>query len=230
MGKVNSMLLDLGPGAEQINLSTLPETQNDDRTTLTRTSQTFTGSKAFMDIASSPDSKRDIFSADDEDLVTYGQLAAYRDRIENQIVESGLQFGSGDSIQVDDAADTVTFNPPIVEMPTTGRIVYRGVTSKGWSYVHALFKELLLKYAHQSVALLEPTLVRIYTTSEAEPPAPPDPESGGSGGGGNSHVPKECPLVTATLPAQGVVSVPGKVIWHHREGGNIVICYRPNEC
>lgn len=222
--------IDIGPGSEQVNIGTLPDSESDQRVALTQGEQTFHGAKNFEAVVGSPNSAQDIFSADDEDLVTYEQLATYRDRIESQIVETGFQFGNMASVHVDDAGGTVTFNPPIVETPTTGKIVYRGRTSRGRTFVHAFFRELSLKYQTHTVNLLTPTLVRVYTSAEPPTPLPPDPGSGGSGGGGNSHVPKECPPVTIEVSNVGTVTIPGKIIWMKHGKNSTIVCYRPNEC
>ena len=220
--------VDTGPGENQVNLGALPDSQGDLRAAITKGEQSFNGVKIFKEIVGSPSSESDIFSAADDELVTYEQLAAYKDRIENQVIESGVQFAIGDaSMNIDDVGGTVTFNPPVVERPVIGKIVYRGSTSRGRTFVHVFFLELVLKYHGENISFLTPTLLRIYTSPE--PPTPEPPSSGG-GGGGNTHVPKECPPVTIRVLSQGVVAVPGKVLWSRRDGEYIVICYRPNSC
>ena len=233
MSKVK--FVDAGAGAEQINLGTLPDSQENYRVALTREEQTFGGEKFFKDIVESPSSEPDIFSAVSEDLVTYEQLATYRDRINNQVIESGAQFAIGDAnMTIDDAGGTVTFNPPVVESPTTGKIVYRGSTSRGRTFIHAFFPELVLKLPQEDVTFLEPTLLRIYTS--AEPPVAQPPSGGGGGGGGgggdaNSATPKECPIVQVRVPREGgAKSFPGKVVGIVHDGDHVVVSYRPNEC
>ena len=154
--------VDTGPGENQVNLGTLPDSQGDLRAAITKGEQSFNGVKIFKEIVGSPSSESDIFSAADDELVTYEQLAAYKDRIENQVIESGVQFAIGDaSMNIDDVGGTVTFNPPVVERPVIGKIVYRGSTSRGRTFVHVFFLELVLKYHGENISFLTPTLLRI---------------------------------------------------------------------
>lgn len=228
MSKVK--FVDAGAGAEQINLGTLPDSQENYRVALTKEEQTFGGEKFFKDVVGSPSSEPDIFSAVSEDLVTYEQLATYRDRIENQVIESGAQFAIGSaSMSINDGEGTVTFNPPVVERPTTGKIVYRGRTSRGRTFIHAFFPNLVLKLPQEDVTFLEPTLLRIYTS--AEPPVAQPPSGGGGGGDANSATPKECPIVQVRVPRDGgAKSFPGKVVGIVHDGDQVVVSYRPNEC
>lgn len=222
--------VDAGAGGDQINLGTLPDSQENYRVALTKEEQTFGGEKFFKDVVVSPSSEPDIFSAVSEDLVTYEQLATYRDRIENQVIESGAQFAIGSaSMSINDGEGTVTFNPPVVERPTIGKIVYRGRTSRGRTFIHAFFPNLVLKLPQEDVTFLEPTLLRIYTS--AEPPVAQPPSGGGGGGDANSATPKECPIVQVRVPRDGgAKSFPGKVVGIVHDGDQVVVSYRPNEC
>lgn len=228
MSKVK--FVDAGAGGDQINLGTLPDSQENYRVALTKEEQTFEGEKFFKNVVGSPSSEPDIFSAVSEDLVTYEQLATYRDRIENQVIESGAQFAIGSaSMSINDGEGTVTFNPPVVERTTTGKIVYRGRTSRGRTFIHAFFPNLVLKLPQEDVTFLEPTLLRIYTS--AEPPVAQPPSGGGGGGDANSATPKECPIVQVRVPREGgPKSFPGKVVGIVHDGDQVVVSYRPNEC
>ena len=100
--------VDTGPGENQVNLGTLPDSQGDLRAAITKGEQSFNGVKIFKEIVGSPSSESDIFSAADDKLVTYEQLAAYKDRIENQVIESGVQFAIGDaSMNIDDVGGKI---------------------------------------------------------------------------------------------------------------------------
>ena len=72
--------VDTGPGENQINLGTLPDSQGDLRAAITKGEQSFNGVKIFKEIVKSPSSESDIFSAVGDELVTHEQLTRSEER------------------------------------------------------------------------------------------------------------------------------------------------------